>query len=35
VADADQLAGIIPVLKGLLSWVSNLPKDLSSPISAK
>jgi hypothetical protein len=32
VADADQLAGIIPVLKGLLSWLSKLPRDLSTPI---
>jgi hypothetical protein len=32
VTDADQLAGIIPVLKGLLSWLSRLPQDLSTPI---
>jgi hypothetical protein len=32
VVDADQLAGIIPVLKELLSWLSKLPRDLSTPI---
>jgi hypothetical protein len=32
VIDADQLAGIIPVLEGLLSWLSKFPKDLSTPI---
>jgi hypothetical protein len=33
VVDADQLAGIIPVLKGLLSWLSKLPRDLSTPVN--
>ncbi|WP_029079824.1 hypothetical protein [Bradyrhizobium sp. th.b2] len=33
VTDADQLAGIVPILKGLLSWLSKLPKDLSTPMS--
>jgi hypothetical protein len=32
VTDADQLAGIIPVLKGLSSWLAKLPKDLSTPV---
>ncbi|WP_316169379.1 hypothetical protein [Bradyrhizobium sp. SZCCHNRI1058] len=32
VTDAEQLAGLIPVLKGILSWLSRLPKDLSTPV---
>jgi hypothetical protein len=32
VVDAGQLAGIIPVLKGLSSFLSKLPNDLGNPI---
>jgi hypothetical protein len=33
VCDADQLAGIVPVIKGLSSWLSKIPQNLSAPIA--
>jgi hypothetical protein len=34
VTDAEEVQGIIPILQGLVTWSSKLPRDLSRPLNS-